>query len=104
MDYIKLGSRIRDYRKRLNWTQEHLSEMAGISLSFLGHVERGTRKASLETIVAICNSLKVSPQYLLQDSLADDLIGMPAGNTKKHAQMLQEVSDIFNRYFTDGEE
>lgn len=101
MDYAKLGMRIRDYRKKLRWTQERLSEMAGISLSFLGHVERGSRKASLETIVAICNALNVSPQYLLQDSLNNDLVGLPSSDSKKHAQMLQEVSDVINRFMND---
>jgi transcriptional regulator with XRE-family HTH domain len=35
----------------------------------LGHIERGTRVASLETLVAICNTLNISPLYLLQASL-----------------------------------
>ena len=103
MDYIKLGSRIREYRKKLHWTQEQLSEIAGISLSFLGHIERGSRKASLETIVAICNALNVSPQYLLQDSLNGDIVGLPATDSKKHALMLQEVSDMLHRYLDDAE-
>ena len=34
-----------------------------------GHIERGTRKASLETTVDIANALGVSTDMLLQDSL-----------------------------------
>ena len=34
-----------------------------------GHIERGTRKASLETMVSIANALGVSADTLLQDSL-----------------------------------
>ncbi|MDL2206929.1 helix-turn-helix domain-containing protein [Eubacteriales bacterium OttesenSCG-928-N13] len=37
MDYNELGRRIRALRKNKHWTQEKLSESAGISLSFLGH-------------------------------------------------------------------
>lgn len=103
MDYEKLGKRIRTYRKHAHLTQEQLSELAGISLSFLGHIERGSRKASLETIVSICNSLNVSPQYLLQDSLSAEVVGLPVSDTRKHAQMLQEVSNIFQRYMNEDE-
>ncbi|MEA5069461.1 MAG: helix-turn-helix transcriptional regulator, partial [Christensenellaceae bacterium] len=55
MDYRSLGMRIRKQRKNLHLTQEELAERAGISLSFLGHIERGTRKASLETLVSLSN-------------------------------------------------
>lgn len=101
MDYGKLGSRIRAYRKQLKLTQEELSEYAGISLSFLGHIERGTRRASLETIVAICNAMKVSPQYLLQDSLADDIVGIPSENRGKKKDILREVSNLLDHYYDE---
>lgn len=69
MDYNQLGKRIRQQRKLKKWTQEKLAEMAGISVSFLGHIERGTRKASVETLVAIANSLQTGTDFLLSDSL-----------------------------------
>jgi len=104
MNYEMLGKRIRSCRKRLHLTQEQLSEMAGISLSFLGHIERGSRKASLETIVSLCNKLKVSPQILLQDSLDPEIVGMPACiPTAKKQRLLQEVSDALQRYETEEE-
>ncbi len=69
MDYSSLGARIRRERILRGWTQEHLAEKANISLSFLGHIERGTRKASLETLVALANVLDVSMDGLLSESL-----------------------------------
>lgn len=50
-------------------TQEQLAVKIGVSVSFIGHIERGSRTTSLETLVAICNTLEVSPEYLLYDSL-----------------------------------
>lgn len=73
MDYKSLGHRIRKCRIEKHLTQEKLAEMAGISLSFLGHIERGTRKASLETIVSLSNSLEISIDYLLQESLVNSV-------------------------------
>ena len=70
---MELGKNICDLRREKGITQEELAEKAGISTSFLGHIERGSRIASLETLVALCNILKTTPQYLLGASLDDDL-------------------------------
>lgn len=69
MDYAALGQKVRLLRKQKNMTQEQLAECVGISASFLGHIERGTRVASLETLVALCQTLQVSPEYLLGHEL-----------------------------------
>ena len=69
MDYKDFGNRVRDVRRRLHMTQEMLAEKLGVSPSFLGHIERGQRAASIETLVALCNALNVSPDYLLSASL-----------------------------------
>lgn len=65
IDYVDMGKRVRETRRRLGLTQEQLAEQVGISASFMGHIERGTRVASLETLVGLCNELGVTPQYLL---------------------------------------
>ncbi|MBQ2433145.1 MAG: helix-turn-helix transcriptional regulator, partial [Clostridia bacterium] len=57
MNYNALGKRIREQRRALGLTQEQLAEKVGVSLSFIGHIERGSRKASLDTLVAICNAM-----------------------------------------------
>ena len=102
MDYVALGKRIRTQRKLLRMTQEYLSEQAGISLSFLGHIERGTRKASIETLVAIANALRVSPDLLLQDSLRTDLVGgFPTEISSSKQQMLREIVNVINSYDDD---
>lgn len=41
LDYGKMGMRIRQVRKAKGWSQEKLAEKCGISMSFLGHIERG---------------------------------------------------------------
>lgn len=71
MDYRKLGVRVRQQRELNDWTQGELAKRVGVSSSFIGHIERGEKKASVETVVALCNALDVSPSVLLQDSLSD---------------------------------
>lgn len=69
MDFEKLGKRVREERLKLRLTQEELSEKVGISSNFLGQIERGDRKLSVDTLVSLANALEVSVNYLLSDSL-----------------------------------
>ena len=73
IDYKDLGQRVRKVRRANGLTQEELAEKVDISASFMGHIERGSRIASLETLVALCTALKVSPAYLLAASLPSEL-------------------------------
>ena len=91
MNYKDLGTRIRTIRRQQSLTQEHLAEKIGISASFLGHIERGTRVASLETLVALCNELDVSPEYLLRASLTSYDPRMPEGLSNQERMKLREL-------------
>lgn len=68
MDYIDLGRRVKELRRKQSLTQEALAEKLDISTSFLGHIERGTRIASLETLAKLCQALDTDPNYLLAAS------------------------------------
>lgn len=57
--YQLLGENIRKQRKKYKLTQEKLAEIANISTNFLGQIERGTKKASLETIQKIASALRI---------------------------------------------
>ena len=50
----ELGARITKARKRKGYSQEQLSELAGLSVSQLGRVERGTKCINLITLAQIC--------------------------------------------------
>lgn len=65
LDYGKIGIRIRQVRKVKGWSQDELAKKCGISMSFLGHIERGTRIMSLETFVSICEALDTGADELL---------------------------------------
>ncbi len=65
LDYAKMGMRIRQIRKAKGWSQDDLAKRCGISMSFLGHIERGTRIMSLETFTGICEALGAGADELL---------------------------------------
>jgi transcriptional regulator with XRE-family HTH domain len=104
MDYKKLGERIRKERLSLGITQEVLSEKAGISVSFLGQIERGERKPSLETVINIANSLDVTVDFLLADSyrtaaksLVDELAYLVRETPEKDIKTVIEVTKTILR-------
>ena len=65
MDYSAMGKKIRRKRREMDITQEQLAALVGISTSFVGHIERGTRVPSIETLYRICDALGVSADYLM---------------------------------------
>lgn len=65
MDYKAIGKRVRLRRQIMELTQEELAEKIGVCTSFVGHIERGTRKLSVETLYALCKALKTSSDFLL---------------------------------------
>ena len=71
IDYTEIGHKIRQSRIAHSYSQEQLAELTGISTAFLGHIERGTRAMSLETLVSICSVLNIyclmkSPKQILK--------------------------------------
>ena len=77
IDYKALGDRIRKARKKNNMTQERLAEACSLSTAHIGHIERGTRVPSVETLFRISEELSVSVDWLLFDSLenAENIFG-----------------------------
>lgn len=99
MDYLDLGMKIRRIRREKFLTQEQLAEMTGISASFLGHIERGTRVASVDTLVSLCNALRVSPNFLLSASLdEEDFRNDPQRNRERLSQFLRMAQDAVSTW------
>lgn len=74
LDYEALGQRIRQHRKLMKMTQEELASVSDVSTSYIGHIERGIKHCSLETLICICNALHIPPNVLLQDSLDQPML------------------------------
>jgi len=58
--HSEIGSHIRQHRKRSGLSQEKLALNAGITVSFLGDIERGVKKPTVESLEKILNALQVS--------------------------------------------
>lgn len=78
LDYTALGMRIKKSRTQMHMTQEQLGELCDLSTAHIGHIERGTRIPSLETVFRIAQALNVSIDSLIYDSFASDENIIPA--------------------------
>ncbi len=69
MNLKELGRKIKQQRTYKGLKQDQLSEDVGISVGFLGGIERGEKIASLKVMLAIANRLGSSLDYLLSDDI-----------------------------------
>ena len=61
-----MGRRIRRKRQEQGLTQAQFAKKIGVSTSFYGHIERGSRTPSIDTLVIIANALNVGLDALLR--------------------------------------
>lgn len=106
MDYVDLGKRVRARRTELNWTQERLAQEIGVSTSFVGHIERGSRKASLETLVMLANVMEISTDDLLQGSLSasEELVKPVKKLTQNQWYVMRQVISTLEQHMERWDE
>lgn len=91
-DYASLGQRIRKARKEKGLTQEQLAELCDLSTAHIGHIERGTRALSIESLIVISEILNVSTDYLLMD--------ISTSNIKNISHTLNALNNTKNEKYT----
>lgn len=96
MDYASMGSRIRQMRKRKKMTQAEMANVCGISTSFMGHIERGSRIASIDTLMKISDELEATVDYLLTGDVHVGAM-LPEGQTYK-VRMLSDIVRVLDTY------
>lgn len=106
MDYKRLGTRIREERRRLHLTQAQLAESIDISDTYMGAIERGERCLTLDTLVRLVNRLGVTIDYLLADvvpetdtNILDQFKQIVDGQPLERKQMALNVLRTIFAYF-----
>jgi len=87
VDKITLGKRLNIVRKERQLSSNELSEKCGVDPVFIRMIESGSRTPSLSVFIKLCNSLRVSPGYLLADCLETD-------EDEKFAAMYSRMRDL----------
>ena len=65
INYKKIGKRVCEQRQKLDLTQGELASRVGVSTSFIGHIERAEKAASMETMASLSRTLNVTLDYLV---------------------------------------
>ena len=105
MNFASIGQNIRKYRLAKNMRQEDLAEKAGLSINYVGAIERGEKLPSLETFIDIANVLDVSADMLLCDVVhcgyvvKDSLLAEKLkGISKADREKIYAVIDVMVKY------
>lgn len=70
INYICLGERLRTIRKNRNLSQKQFADLLDSSSSYISYLENGKKSMSLDFFVSIANTLAVSADDLICDSLS----------------------------------
>lgn len=67
-DFIQIGNKLHDIRKRMGLTQAEVAEAAGLADRTYADIERGGVNMRLETLLRICNVLHITPDEILTEN------------------------------------
>ncbi len=65
IDYKEIGRRMAKRRKELGLKQYEICEMIDVNYKYISNLETGRSAPSLEVVMALCEALKTTPDYLL---------------------------------------
>jgi len=68
-----IGSRVKEFRRRAQITQEYLAEQTNLSVKYIAHLENGRKGASLNTIIEIADALGATVDLLLFGNLDSEI-------------------------------
>ena len=64
---VLFGNALRRLRTERGWSQERLAEAAGITLNYVGNLERGEQGPSLNILVRLARALETDLPLLLAE-------------------------------------
>lgn len=99
------GVRVRKIRKERNMTIVKLAELCDSSENVIRNYEKSRRLPQVDMLIRICNALRVSPDYLLQDELVyqerqmnEELLQKINRLSPKNMSVLTEMIDVLEKY------
>lgn len=70
--YIIIGNRIKNFRKKLGYSQKTLAKKVGVAYTYIGQIERAEKKASFHSLLKIANALEMPLEILLENITLND--------------------------------
>lgn len=95
---MRLGEKIKKYRKGANLTQDDLAQKIGISKSFMSKIEIDDKTPSIEVVLKIANELKIPYLDLIKDTDYEKFKGIELNNlspvTSDDVKMIETVFGV----------
>lgn len=121
LNFKDIGNRIRQERDKFGLSREKFAEILDLSPFYIGQIERGERKMSLETLFKVSNSLNMSIDLMLLGSTSyieilcsvdliesnyseemdieiKELLQLLSGSSKKDIQLIKEITKLILPY------
>ena len=77
-DFRAIGNKLLSIRKQMGLTQAEVAEAAGLSDRTYADIERGTVNMRIETVLRICQVLRITPDEVLTEERQSDDSGQVA--------------------------
>jgi transcriptional regulator with XRE-family HTH domain len=107
--YISIGRRVKEVRTKLDLTQEELADKAELHPSYIGQVERGSKKVSIETLQKITHALNIplksifdfsdKPCVTEKDLLISEIFGILKNKNLKDRKFLTDILRRLSKRF-----
>lgn len=72
VDYVQVGVRIGNRRRKMGLKQSEVNEMIGLSYKYLSQIESGRTIPSIDALMKICAALNTTPDHLLLGAVRND--------------------------------
>jgi len=100
-DFRAIGNRLLTFRKSTGMTQAELAEKAGLSDRTYADIERGTVNMRLETLLRICDVLRITPNDILtqetenHDRTQEEIISCLSSCSQKDRETAIRLISVF---------
>lgn len=103
---IKIGNRIRYFRVMKELSQERLALEAGLNPAFLGHIERGLKCPTIDTLSKIATALNITLSELVNiepevstnnytiDKIITSMKSLSQDDAERVAHIVSEIAKI----------
>lgn len=87
---INMGERLKNLRKKRNWTQKQVATRIGLAISAVSAYELGTRYPSYDILLRLARLYNVSTDYLIgkDERQSIDVSGLSEEEINVVAQMI----------------
>lgn len=86
--------RLKELRKEKGWTQKHVAELAGMSVSYYADMERGDKQSNANRMNALATAFGVPVNSLIEDDSESDDVQMFYNIQKLSAVQKKAVRDL----------